>query len=107
MSRPIDVTSAGAVSVQRAQAFMTSLARSKGKNSAPAYTSRIGNRANSIAVTTAKLPPPPRSAQNRSGSYSASTRRISPSAVTTSNARTWLSANPWDRASQLTPPPSV
>ena len=43
--------------------------------------SRYWNR-----VTTPKLPPPPRSAQNRSGLVSASARRSSPSAVTMSAA---------------------
>ena len=37
-----------------------------------------------MLVTTPKLPPPPRSAQNRSGSLSAVARTSSPSAVTTS-----------------------
>ena len=41
-------------------------------------------------MTTPKLPPPPRSAQNRSGFSSAEARRICPSAVTTS-AETRLS----------------
>src|SRR5690349_11538863 len=57
------------------------------------------------ATTIAKSPPPPRSAQNRSGSLSASTVRASPSAVTSSIARTRLQANPYWRPNQLRPPP--
>ena len=51
------------------------------RRSRAARLSRYWNR-----VTTPKLPPPPRIAQNRSGLVSASTRRSCPSAVTISAA---------------------
>ena len=60
-----------------------------------------------MAVTAATLPPPPRSAQNSSGSVSWSARTSRPSAVTTSAATIVLQASPWVRISQLRPPPSA
>jgi hypothetical protein len=48
----------------------------------------------------------PRSAQNRSASWSASTRRSCPSAVTSSMAAMLLADRPSFRAYQPTPPPS-
>ena len=54
-----------------------------------------------------KLPPPPRSAQNRSGYDSAVTSRISPSAVTSSTATRLSAASPYFAMSQPSPPPSV
>ena len=53
-----------------------------------------------------KLPPPPRNAQNSSGSLSWSTRRFLPSGVTTSIAATLFVESPSLRAYQPTPPPS-
>ena len=103
----MDVTSSSTVSVQRLYASSTSVARSIGHSIMPAYTDVISNSENSIAVTTPKLPPPPRSAQNRSGWLSASARTSVPSAVTISMATTLFAAMPWRRASQLRPPPSV
>ena len=86
--RPTDVVSSGNPSVQARHSASTSAARSIGNQRMPAYTSRMGNSLNSIAVTTPKFPPPPRNAQNRSGSFSRSTRRRRPSAVTSSIAVT-------------------
>ena len=48
-----------------------------------------------MAVTAPKLPPPPRTAQKRSGSDSASTRRMLPSAVTISTETTFEAARPY------------
>src|SRR3954469_2484699 len=59
-----------------------------------------------MAVTAAKLPPPPRSAQNRSGSFSASTRWDWPSAVTILIATTVLAAMPRLRDRKVNQPPS-
>jgi hypothetical protein len=84
-----------------------SAARSTGNQRIPAYTSVIGKRLNSSAVTIAKLPPPPRSAQKSSGSFAQSARTSSPSAVTASIAVTWFAPMPCFRASQERPPPSV
>jgi hypothetical protein len=72
--RPMEVTSSGTVSVHWRQVWRTSAVRSIGKNSAPAYSSGTGYSIISIAVTTPTLPPPPLTAQNRSGSWSASAR---------------------------------
>ena len=66
-----------------------------------------GWRANSKLVTTPKLPPPPRSAQNRSSFSVALAGTTRPSAVTTS-ADTRLSiARPYRLRSQPMPPLSV
>ena len=65
---------------------------------APAFM--IGNSLSSIAVTMPKLPPPPRSAQNRSGSVSRSVRtsrrRRSPAR---SSGRCWRSGHTCGRGS--------
>ena len=60
-----------------------------------------------MAVTMPKSPPPPRSAQNSSGSLRSVTRMCSPSGSTSSTARTWLAARPYFRPNQLNPPPRV
>jgi hypothetical protein len=54
-----------------------------------------------------KLPPPPRSAQNRSGCSSAEARTCSPSALTSSTASRLSQARPCLRSSHPEPPPSV
>ena len=59
------------------------------------------------AVTTPKLPPPPAHRPEQLGSLSASTRRCSPSAVTSSIAVTRLQASPCLRPYQPTPPPRL
>src|SRR5438309_134404 len=58
-------------------------------------------------VTTPKLPPPPRSAQNRSGFSVALVRARRPSAVTTSTAVRLSHERPYLRPMRPTPPPSV
>ena len=80
--------------VSSRQACSTSSPATIGHHSSPPYTSLIGNSRSSIAVTTPKLPPPPRSAQNRSGSLNASARTSRPSAVTSSIASTLLADSP-------------
>ena len=105
--RPTDVTSFGTVRTHSRHACSTSAARSIGKKRTPAFTSVNSNSRNSIAVTTPNEPPPPRSAQKSSGSFSASTRRCTPSAVTSSIASTLLAASPRERACQLMPPPRL
>ena len=47
-----------------------------------------------MLLRTTPMPPPPRTAQNRSGSWSASARTRSPSGVTSSAAVTLLAASP-------------
>ena len=66
-----------------------------------------GCRRYSNAVTTPKLPPPPRRPQSRSGFSSSLARTTAPSAVTTSAASRLSHAGPWRRAIQPRPPPSV
>ena len=56
------------------------------RRGSPATTSSIGKRSNSSAQTTPRGVPPPRSAQNRSGSLSAVARTKVPSASTSSTA---------------------
>ena len=62
---------------------------------------------NSTAVTIAVAPLPPRRAKKRSGCSVGVTRRITPSPVTTSKARTRSAARPKVRARGPTPPPVV
>jgi hypothetical protein len=100
------VTSSGAAAAQSRQRRSTGSSSVASQASSPAYAVAIGNSANSSAVTTPKLPPPPRSAQNRSGSWPASARTRLPSAVTSSIAVTLLVCRPCLRAYQPMPPPS-
>ena len=62
---------------------------------------------NSKRVTTPKLPPPPRSAQNSSGFSVALATTCLPSAVTTSADSRLSTVRPCLRDSQPKPPPSV
>src|SRR5215218_10345093 len=74
----------------------------------PASTSGpTGCRVSSSAVTTPKLPPPPRSAHSSSGFSVADARTRRPSAVTSSAASRLSQARPCLRSSQPEPPPSV
>ena len=76
--------------------------RARGGRVGPTSCSRYSKE-----VTTPKLPPPPRSAQKRSGFSSAEARRTRPSAVTTSAATRLSALRPALRLSQPMPPPSV
>ena len=58
-------------------------------------------------MTTPKLPPPPRSAQNRSGCWSALARSTWPAAVTTWAERRLSHDSPYWLVSQPNPPPRV
>src|SRR3954466_6786924 len=58
-----------------------------------------------MEVTTPKLPPPPRSAQNSSGCSSADARTRSPRAVTSSTASMLSTVRTCLRSSQPEPPP--
>ena len=66
-----------------------------------------GCSANRNELTTPKFPPPPRSAQNRSGCSWADARTMSPSAVTTSASRRLSTVSPCLRMSQPMPPPRL
>ncbi len=105
--RAHEVTASGVVSVQAFQAVSTRWESSHGQISQPATTSSSGNRRISSEVTIPKLPPPPRSAQKRSGSVSASVRTRRPSGSTISTAVSALAARPLRRASHPMPPPRV
>src|ERR1041385_4421027 len=59
----------------------------------------------SNSVTTPKLPPPPRRAQNRSALFVASAHSREPSAATSVNASTLSHESPHLRVSQPVPPP--
>src|SRR6516164_7512645 len=73
----------------------------------PPRTVLTGWTRNSNEVTTPKLPPPPRSAQNKSSFSLALATRGFPSAVTISNERTLSQVRPYFLTSQPTPPPSA
>ena len=82
------LSSSGATAVQRPNAASSSGAAWPGKNRPPPYRRGTGIRSISSSVVTPKFPPPPRMAQNSSGSVSAVTSRGSPVAVTTRSRRT-------------------
>ncbi len=68
-----------------------------GSNSRPPTIPDSGYSRNLNRVTTPKLPPPPRTAQNRSGSCDSSTTWTAPSAVTISAASRLSIVSPWLR----------
>ena len=99
----IEVSSGGAPGASSSHAASTS-ARALAGYDAKNQAARVRRRGTKwIAVTTAKLPPPPRSAQKRSASPR--TRRRSPFAPTTSNALTRSSVSPSARPASPMPPP--
>ena len=73
----------------------------------PPRTVLTGWTRNSNEVTTPKLPPPPRRAQNKSPFSLALATRGFPSAITISNERTLSQVRPYFLTSQPTPPPSA
>ena len=86
----------------------TSRARSAPNRATPAKTSGpSGWSWSSSAVTTPKLPPPPRSAQSSSVFSRSETRMIRPSQVTSSAPTRLSHARPSLRSSHPEPPPSV
>jgi hypothetical protein len=86
----------------------TSCARSAPNSANPANTSGpSGYSASSSAVTTPKLPPPPRSAHSSSAFSSVLARTIRPSHVTSSAPTRLSQVRPCLRSSQPDPPPSV
>src|SRR5512132_3996016 len=66
-----------------------------------------GCSANRNELTTPTFPPPPRSAQNRSGWWLADARTMSPSAVTTSASTRLSTVSPCLRMSHPMPPPRL
>ena len=101
------VTSSGATGAQAAHSRRTSSACRMSHSSIPAYAVSIGYMRNSSAVTTPRLPPPPRTAQKISGLVSASARTRVPSPITTSTAVRLLVARPSLRAYHPMPPPRL
>lgn len=73
----------------------------------PKTTSGTSWATKSNRVTTAKFPPPPRSAQNRSACEVSETSSTSPSAVTTWAPTKLSMASPKRRTIQPMPPPRV
>ena len=105
MTVAIVESSSGAASASATKPAITSGVA--GRISIPPTNSPISCRRYLSRVTTPKFPPPPRSAQNRSGWLSASTCRSSPSAVTTSAASRSSTVSPCLRTRKPTPPLSV
>ena len=101
----IVVSSSGAASAStRKEAITSGVA---GRKSSPPTIWPTSCRRNFSRVATPKFPPPPRSAQNRSGWLSASARSSSPSAVTTSAASRSSMVMPCLRTRNPIPPLSV
>lgn len=101
------VTASGALGAHSAQRLRTRCESFQSQTSQPAYADSIGNSRISSSVTTPRFPPPPRSAQKRSGLWSALAWVISPSATTSTTSVRLLVAMPSSRANQPIPPPSV
>ncbi len=102
------VSSSGASLAMRRNSGSNSSAFSSGCTINPDRTSGpSGWSLNSNEVTTPKLPPPPRSAQNRSGLSLSLARTRLPSAVTTSAEMRLSMVSPNLRVVQPNPPPSV
>src|SRR6185436_10275206 len=101
-------SSSGALATSSRYSRSTAGAAENGCTMSPAITwGPTGCRAKSNDVTTPKLPPPPRIAQNSSGCSVALARTISPAAVTTSAEIRLSTVSPCLRLSQPNPPPSV
>src|SRR5262249_59108335 len=83
------------------------VAPSGAKTVGPAYPARTGGARNLNAVTTQKLPPPPRSAQNRSALFVSPAVTTLPSARTTSADNRLSMVRPYSRVRYPIPPPSV
>src|SRR5580658_5855852 len=78
-----------------------------GDNPSASTTAVSGCSFTSNSVTTPKLPPPPRKAQNKSGFSSELARRTELSAVTRVNPSTLSHDNPNRRVSHPVPPPKI
>src|SRR5882762_7113974 len=102
----LDQSSSGAAAIHCCQAPRTLATEPAGNRRENTVRSGAGSVLNVNEVTMPKLPPPPpRSAQNRSGSESAEAVRSWPSAVTTRTERTRSQVRPNLRASTPMPPP--
>ena len=97
----VDVTSSGACSTYSRQPRSTSAASSSGYMVAAKATSGPSGCSSKVnEVTIPKLPPPPRSAQYRSGWELADAVRTSPSAQTTSASTRLSQDSPYLRLIQ-------
>src|SRR3989454_12005504 len=86
---------------------MTAFAADHGQERKPSARALAACVRTVSEVTTPKLPPPPRSAQKRSGSRCSSHVSTFPSAVTTSAARRASPVGPPTPHTPPTPPPSA
>jgi len=105
MKSAIVVSSSGAAAAIGTSPRSTS--RVAGRKRAPPSTMSTGTSRYWSRVTIPKLPPPPRSAQNRSGFDVSLAVRTSPLAVTISTETRWSIVRPCPRARKPTPPLSV
>ena len=101
----ITVSSSGASSAY--VAMPRTISAVAGRTRTPPRIIPTRSRRNSNPVTTPKLPPPPRNAQNSSVCDSALARTTSRSAVTSSAATMWSIVRPYLRTIQPMPPPSA
>ena len=107
MSETKPPSSSGAPAMKSPYQRMTSCVWSRSYITGPASTVLAGWHRNVNFVTTPKFPPPPRMAQNRSGSCSASHCAIDPSASTSDAASRLSIVRPSARVRWPMPPPSV
>ena len=103
-----EVTSSGAsVTWSRHRGRISPASRVEYITPAKATIGPSGWASKSKWVTTPKLPPPPRNAQNKSASLSGEATWTEPSAQTTVAARRLSTVSPYLRRTQPSPPPSV
>src|SRR6478752_555745 len=101
------VISSGSSASHWSYSARTSPARSPRYSTNPPSTVDTGCAVKVNEVTTPKLPPPPRTAQNRAGCWSSSEITVAPSAVTTSTCIKLSLLYPYRRDNQPIPPPRV
>src|SRR5947209_14090009 len=103
-----DHSSSGMLMIHCCHPPSTSATDPAGKSSSNTVSCGAGTVSKVNDVTMPKLPPPPpRNAQNRSGSADTDTVRDAPSAVTTVADTSRSQVSPYLRDSTPMPPPSV
>ena len=99
--------SSGASAMKSLQHSRSARISASGDNPSASTTDVSGWSFTSNSVTTPKLPPPPRKAQNKSGFSFELARTTEPSAVTRVNPSTLSHDNPNRRVSHPVPPPRI
>src|SRR5215471_21780243 len=99
--------SCGASAMKSLQHFRSGRIPASGEYPSASTTAVSGCSLTSNSVTTPKLPPPPRNAQNKSGFSVALARTTEASTVTNVNCSTLSQDSPNRRVSHPVPPPRI